>query len=71
MSKTEQEKLGKRLWTIRRARDWTQERMARSIGISRIALSHAENGKLSGERSRSLYLIKKFLDDGDENSQND
>lgn len=66
MSKLEQEKLGKRLWQIRRARNWTQAQMARSIGISRISLSHAENGRFSGERSQSFYLIRKFLENASE-----
>ena len=62
MSKTEEEKLGKRLWEIRMARKWTQAQLARTIGISRVALCQAEHGDFAGERSKSLYLIRKFLE---------
>lgn len=62
MSKDERDKLGKFLWKLRRDRNWTQEQMARAIGISRVALSLAENGTFAGKRSKSLYLINKFLE---------
>lgn len=62
MSKDEQKKIGIKLYLIRRKRNWTQDQFARSIGISRVALSRAENGHFAGERSKSFYLIRKFLE---------
>lgn len=61
MSKTEKKKLGEQLLSIRRDKSWTQSQMARVIGISRVALCKAEYGQLASERSRSVYLIRKFL----------
>lgn len=54
--------LAKKLWTIRRTRKLSQKRMAAIIGISRSRLSHAERGRFAGERSQSLFLIRKFLE---------
>lgn len=62
MSNTEQEKLGKKLWALRRERKWTQAQMARSIGISRTSLSRAEAGQFAGEKSQSVFQIIKFLE---------
>ena len=54
--------LAKKLWTIRRSRKWTLARTASAIGISVASLSRAERGIFSGERSQSLFLIRKFLE---------
>jgi DNA-binding XRE family transcriptional regulator len=62
MPKADQEKRGELMRRIRHDRNWTQEQMARVIGISRVALTQAENGHFAGERSRSFYLIRKFLE---------
>jgi transcriptional regulator with XRE-family HTH domain len=62
MDKKQCEALAKRLLAIRHTRKWTQERMARAIGIHRSRLSHAEQGIFSKERSQSVFLIRKFLE---------
>jgi DNA-binding XRE family transcriptional regulator len=62
MPKADLKKRGERLRRIRHDRNWTQEQMARVIGISRVALTQAESGHFAGERSKSIYLIRKFLE---------
>lgn len=62
MDNKQKETLATRLLELRHSRKWTQARLSRAIGISRISLSKAESGYFSGERSRSLYLIRKFLE---------
>lgn len=62
MSIKEASALGKKLWTMRRSRALSQKRMALIIGISRTCLAHAEQGRFAGERSQSMYMIRKFLE---------
>jgi hypothetical protein len=65
MSKKEREALSKRLWTVRMSRRWTQARAAAAVGISLVALSRAERGIFSGDRSQSIFLIRKFLENAE------
>jgi DNA-binding XRE family transcriptional regulator len=65
LDKKEQDALAKRLWTLRRSRKWTQSRMAAAIGISRTRLAHAERGRFAGERSQSMFLIRKILENAE------
>jgi len=62
VSKQEQNALAKRLWTLRRSRKLSQQRMADMIGISRTQLAHAERGRFSGEKSQSMFQIRRFLE---------
>ncbi len=46
------------LWQERINRDWTQEYVAKQIGVSRTAFNHIENGR----RKPSYDVLVKLLD---------
>jgi DNA-binding XRE family transcriptional regulator len=59
---TKEPKIGKRLYNLRRERDWTQRQMAELIGIHRVTLALIEKGTEPKEGTRAHYKIKKFLE---------
>ena len=51
----------KRIKTYRLSKGMTQEELAKASGVSRLAISNLERGKVSSAKSTTLYAIAEAL----------
>ncbi len=52
--------LGKRIKEARKLKDWTQEELAKLIGVSKVTICYWEND-IKKPSSKNLILISKYL----------